>query len=318
MAVTLGRPSVAFALLPGDRSPVVEPLPPIDPLDPAAIDQLLDRGIVGDRVGCPKLVEQLTALKTTTVDRVIVNLIPAFPVQTPALSLAWCADNVALMATGLKFLRKLCKVSKCTIATDNPAGGALAGPVRRAGRVRPLRPSFPQGDPHVLIYTLTGRKLPVGALPIKRSVMIVDAAAVIAIADAAEGRRQTHVPIQIDGRLIRVPVGTPLGALSDTPMLAGDLPRNLVADLDHPIGRGELVFRSPPTPPRPADVCIRCGWCLDACPAHIHPVGLGEAAQLEDKALATKFGIEHCIECGNCEAVCPSRLPLLEAIRSLR
>ncbi|MEM6314311.1 MAG: 4Fe-4S binding protein [Planctomycetota bacterium] len=318
MAVKIGRPSVAFALLPGDRTRVEPPSPPIDPQDDDAIDRLLERGIHADRTSSPDLRGQLTHLQNGTVDRVIVNLIPVFPVHASPLSMAWCGENVALMAAGLKFLRKLCGIAKCIIATDGPAAALLAGPVRRAGRVRTLRRSYPQGDPHVLIYTLTRRKLPVGALPTERGVLLLDAAAVIAVADAAEGRPMTHVPVRVDDYLVRVRTGTPLGEIVDKPMIAGDLPRNVIVDADHRVGSGELVFQTPPAAADPPEKCIRCGWCLDACPTHIHPVGLGEAAQRGDRELASTFGQEHCIDCGNCAAVCPSRLPLLEAIRSLR
>ncbi|HEY1683386.1 MAG TPA: 4Fe-4S dicluster domain-containing protein, partial [Tepidisphaeraceae bacterium] len=73
-------------------------------------------------------------------------------------------------------------------------------------------------------------------------------------------------------------------------------------------------------PERPAnpDPCIRCGWCVEGCPVRIQPAGLLESAQRRDAKLAEHFGLHACIECGICEYVCPSRLPLLDAIRSLR
>ena len=85
------------------------------------------------------------------------------------------------------------------------------------------------------------------------------------------------------------------------------------------IATSELCIDVSPTqPPVNPEPCIRCGWCVQACPSRIHPAGLLEAAQLHDSVLANRYGIDACIECGICSYVCPSRLPLLPAIRELR
>jgi len=84
-------------------------------------------------------------------------------------------------------------------------------------------------------------------------------------------------------------------------------------------GGGELsIDAGPPSPPINPDPCIRCGWCVEACPVRIHPAGLLEAAQDNDPEMAERYGLHACIECGICSYVCPSRLPLLPGIRELR
>jgi electron transport complex protein RnfC len=66
------------------------------------------------------------------------------------------------------------------------------------------------------------------------------------------------------------------------------------------------------------DPCIRCGWCVEACPSSIHPAGLLDASQRRDHAAADRYGISACVECGLCDYVCPSRLPILNGIRMMR
>lgn len=289
------------------------------PQEPDAVRRLLDLGVAADRVSSPRLAEQLHSLTRRRVDRVLVNLIPVQPVTDPDLVTAWCRHRLDDLLSGLRFLRKLCGVRRCTLVTDGPASLLLPQRLRqRGGRLMVLRRSYPQGDPSVLVYTVTGRKLRVGALPTEVGVLLLDAPAVTAIAEASRGERMTHVPIQTDELFHLTPVGTPLARIEDKPMLAGDLPRKLRAEGTTILGHGELVYRTPPPPLDPPEPCIRCGWCLDICPTHIHPVGLGEAAQLNDPALGRRYGLEHCVECGNCEAICPSRLPLLDAIRGLK
>ncbi len=82
---------------------------------------------------------------------------------------------------------------------------------------------------------------------------------------------------------------------------------------------GERVFHvTAPAIAANPDPCVRCGWCVEACPTRVHPAGLLDAAQRADPALAAKYGLAGCIECGICSYVCPTRLPLLTAIRDLR
>ena len=84
-------------------------------------------------------------------------------------------------------------------------------------------------------------------------------------------------------------------------------------------GAGELTIDAGPlSPVINPDPCIRCGWCVEACPVQIHPAGLLESAQDNDIKAAKWYGLESCIECGICSYVCPSRLPLLPAIREMR
>jgi electron transport complex protein RnfC len=90
------------------------------------------------------------------------------------------------------------------------------------------------------------------------------------------------------------------------------------ADCIASAGSEVALYLVPPQPQTIPAPCIRCGWCVTSCPAHVHPAGLLEAAQLEDPIAAERFGIEGCIECGVCNYVCPSHLPLLGGIKTLR
>lgn len=79
-----------------------------------------------------------------------------------------------------------------------------------------------------------------------------------------------------------------------------------------------LSFR----PAEPSEACVRCGWCVEACPTGVNAAGVLEAVQV-GRSFGMSFargvlsaGVERCVECGLCQYVCPSRLPLLSAMRA--
>ena len=65
----------------------------------------------------------------------------------------------------------------------------------------------------------------------------------------------------------------------------------------------------------PHSNCIRCGWCLEACPMGLEPKEIAlhvEAGRPED---TSQFGVFECFECGCCAYVCPAKRPLVQFIR---
>jgi electron transport complex protein RnfC len=61
--------------------------------------------------------------------------------------------------------------------------------------------------------------------------------------------------------------------------------------------------------------CIRCGHCVDVCPANLLPQQLYWFASAGQHEHAVKHHLFDCIECGCCAYVCPSRIPLVQYYR---
>ena len=62
--------------------------------------------------------------------------------------------------------------------------------------------------------------------------------------------------------------------------------------------------------------CIRCGYCVDACPIFLNPSQLGLlAAGGQYQRMAGEFHLMDCFECGCCTYVCPSHIPLVQQFR---
>ncbi|MBM4311496.1 MAG: 4Fe-4S dicluster domain-containing protein [Deltaproteobacteria bacterium] len=61
--------------------------------------------------------------------------------------------------------------------------------------------------------------------------------------------------------------------------------------------------------------CIRCGKCVEVCPAGITPIAVVEQVKFHDLNRSLECGLLSCLECGLCAYVCPSQLPLVEIIK---
>jgi electron transport complex protein RnfC len=70
-----------------------------------------------------------------------------------------------------------------------------------------------------------------------------------------------------------------------------------------------------PTPP-PAQACIRCGLCAEACPATLLPQQLYWFAQGKEYDKLEGHNLFDCIECGACSYICPSHIPLVQYYRA--
>jgi electron transport complex protein RnfC len=70
-----------------------------------------------------------------------------------------------------------------------------------------------------------------------------------------------------------------------------------------------------PAPP-PAQACIRCGMCAEACPVTLLPQQMFWFSQGKEFEKLEQHNIFDCIECGACSWVCPSQIPLVQYYRA--
>jgi Na+-translocating ferredoxin:NAD+ oxidoreductase subunit C len=89
------------------------------------------------------------------------------------------------------------------------------------------------------------------------------------------------------------------------------------ADLDTPITKGVtgvVVLTHAEVAPRHSHPCIKCGRCVDACPAFLVPQQLGALAQLGRYEEMESWNLNDCMLCGSCSYVCPSHIPLSQML----
>lgn len=304
---------------------------------PQWIDRLRDNGIWASRWSSPDLVEQLHLCLKRPVDTVICNILDldrAVPIQAKTAAI-WTKDIVA----GVRALASLSGAGRAWLAVPDDLPPDCAGSLRDAiagtdVRLVPCDNRYPLAHPSLLLRSLTGRLLRFGSLPPEQGILLLDAAAARAVGRFfLFAEPMLDLPIGVidqrnrQAKFLTVPIGTPLGHLLEQigiaeqweVLSAGTPLHERSLSIDCVVGGGELTIYAAP---RGCDVnpepCIRCAWCIEACPVAIQPAALLEAAQLHDLDYADRYGLAACIECGICSYVCPSHLPLLQGIRVLR
>lgn len=314
---------------------IVSTQPPADL--PELIERLRSSGVQASRRTSPDLLAQLDAARSESIDTVICSLLdPAGESELHASVFRGYGDVVV---AGIKTLADLTKAKRVWCAADTRASSANRA-IKRSGlaqriKVIDIANDYPQADPSLLLYMLVRRRLKPAKLPTDVKVLLLDGLAAAAVGKCVL-RGQPMLDIAVEVReseraacsVRTVPIGTPLRFVLEQLWLkpdrltlrAGAALRDIRVSADAIFdGVSELsVDVGPPAPVINPDPCIRCGWCVEACPVGIHPAGLLESAQDHDHTSARWYGLDSCIECGICSYVCPSRLPLLGAIRELR
>jgi Na+-translocating ferredoxin:NAD+ oxidoreductase subunit C len=307
---------------------------------PQDLLQCLERfgaaGIYADRRTSPNLIGQLIDASTRPIDTVFCSVLDGDP-YLPLNSLT-AATWPRELCRAVRLLGRITGSDHHRIVVDQSMASRWQQAIRAAARdedlpVVGINNDYPMSDPTMLLHRLLGRRLRPRRLPTEIGVLLLDAPAAVAIGRLLlHDEPMTHVPVAVHDRrggaayFITAPIGMRLADLLEQLNLpvagvllrSGELLRDRHSAADAVIAAGELSVHldllEPDVNPNP---CIRCGWCIEACPTRIHPAGLLEAAQQEDLELAAHYGLQSCIECGICSYVCPSRLPLLQGIHEL-
>ncbi len=301
-----------------------------------------DAGIIGiGGAGFPTHVK-LSPPADNPIDTLLLNGAECEPYITSdhRQMLEYAADIVE----GAKIILKILGISQCQIGIESNKPDAILAMTEaaRAGStaehtvtVQALQVKYPQGSEKQLIQAITGRKVPAMALPSSVGVVVQNVSTARAIRDAVVlGKPLYEKVVTVAGKGIARPanllvkVGT---RISDIVTYLGGLKPDLakvimggpmmgfaVSNLDVPVTKttsAVLFLAADEVDTTPHSQCIRCGWCLEACPMGLEPKEIGiyvEANRPEDTA---QFGVFECFECGSCAYVCPAKRPLVQFVR---
>ncbi len=202
--------------------------------------------------------------------------------------------------------------------------------------IKVIPTKYPSGGAKQLTKILTGKEVPSGARSSQIGVLMQNVGTVVAIKRAViDGQPLIERVVTVTGEAIQKPgnfwvrLGTPVKYLLEQSgfipeieqmvIMGGPLMGFTLPDLNVPVVKicNCLLVPTMEEVGQKAleEACIRCGLCVDACPAALLPQQLYWFSKGNEHEKAQKHNLFDCIECGACAYVCPSNIPLVQYYR---
>lgn len=312
-------------------------------LDPSELrNRIRNAGIVGlGGAGFPSFIK-LNPGPKRPIHTLLINGAECEPYITcdDRLMRECAADIVA----GARILMHALQAQEVLIATEDnkpEAAAALRAAAVAAARtdaievvVVPTR--YPTGGEKQLIKILTGREVPSQGLPADVGVVCHNPGTAVAVQRAlTQGEPLLSRIVTVTGAGVAQPgnfevrLGTLIADVvaaaggyteqAQRLLIGGPMMGFALSDDAIPVVKTTncLLIASHeelPLPQAPLP-CIRCGACVDACPADLLPQQLYWYAHARDFDKVQDYSLFDCIECGCCAYVCPSHIPLVQYYR---
>ena len=258
-------------------------------------------------------------------------------------------EHAREIVEGAKILLTVLSISYCAIGVESNKPDAIAALNEAIAlappedgfkiEVRPLAVKYPQGSADQIMQSITGRVRPSGQRSSSIGIIVQNVYTTKTVYDAvALGKPLTERVITVTGRGIARPanllvkIGTHIAEIVDylggttedlcKVVVGGPMMGFAVSDLDIPITKttpGVLFLTHAEVDAQVHGPCIRCNFCLDACPMGLEPNNIGIYVEAGRGAETEAFGfMDDCFECGSCAYVCPAKRPLVQFIRLAR
>lgn len=299
-----------------------------------------DSGIVGlGGAGFPMHCKLVTS-DDNTVDVAILNGAECEPYLT-------CDHRIMLeepekVVFGLKAVMDILNIENGFVAVEDNKMDAIETLnktiVEDKIKVAKLKTKFPQGDSYRLVDAVTGRIVPRGGRTKDAQSLVSNVYTSFAVSEALrEGKPLYERTVTVTGYGIKEPknllvkIGTPIRDLIEQCGGFIGKPGKIIAggpmtgfaqySLDAPITKttsGIVVFTEEEAKPKEVLPCIRCGKCLQVCPAFLQPLFISAYALKNNAEKAEEYAATACIECGSCSFICPAKRPLAESIKHIK
>ena len=300
------------------------------------IGRVREAGITGNETDAIPAHVRLSPPQNNKVDAVIINGSQCEPYLTADIHLM--QENLDEVLSGVTIINKILSPAGIFIAID--AGrydivDNLKHYIKTSGvdnfRIVMLENNYPTTVESNLTKVILNREIAPGTTAAEAGAAVFNAGTALAINDAvSQGKPFTGKVITVAGGVtkaanLRVHFGTPLGHLIDySGGIKGDADKIVINglmsgisiyDRDFPVTKEtNSILLEKDTAFRERD-CIRCGKCLDICPARLSPTLLAAYAKAGRYDKCEEGYIGSCFECGACSYICPSNIPLLQYIK---
>ncbi|WP_440904221.1 electron transport complex subunit RsxC [Catenovulum sp. SX2] len=301
------------------------------------VDKLKAAGIAG--LGGAAFPTYVKHNNSQPVDVLIINGVECEPYITADDRLM--QEHAAEIICGIEIFTHLLKPKMVVIAIENNKPAAIAAMEQACeGKtqfiVRAIPTKYPAGGEKQLIQVITGKEVPSGGIPSDIGVVTQNVGTAYAAYKAiVHGEPLVERVVTVTGEQVSQPgnywvkLGTPVEfILAQTgyqaakpehlimggPMMGFNIPNKQV-----PVSKITNCILAPSKQelplPEEEQNCIRCGYCVDACPANLLPQQLYWHTKAKEYDKAQEYKLADCIECGACAYVCPSEIPLVQYYR---
>ena len=321
----------------GEMTPCGDIQPPKIHTYEDALKAARESGLVGlGGAGFPTHIK--LDIRDKDVDTLIINAAECEPYIT--VDYRECIDNRINILNGVHELKEIFGFKRVIIAAEDNkplAFQSLSDIADTDGSVNLMRlkSRYPQGAEKVLIYTVTGRKVPPGRLPADVGCVVMNVTSVGLFSRYLHtGKPLVSRSLTVDGSAIahpqnvRVPIGTRIrdvvdfcGGYTSTPyklLMGGPMMGSALYTDELPVIKNNnaiLAFAGDPSKIKKTRACIRCGRCVQACPMNLMPAKIEAFTHLNNADALRKCGADVCMECGSCAYACPSGRPLVQYMR---
>ncbi|MCJ8169694.1 electron transport complex subunit RsxC [Atopomonas sediminilitoris] len=325
-----------------DEAVECDPWPDFREREPQALlEKIRQSGISGmGGAGFPTAVK-LSARRQDKLHTLVINGTECEPYITADDMLM--RERANAIVSGIEILMHILQPQEVLLGIEDNKPQAIAA-LRMATSGTPIKvvvfpTKYPSGGEKQLIQILTGREVPVGGLPADIGIVCQNVGTCEAIARAViEGRPLISRITTLTGAALARPqnveclLGTPVRELLEFSgfqaehlerlVMGGPMMGFTLPSLDVPVVKTSncllAASRKELPPPPPAQPCIRCGDCAQACPASLLPQQLHFFAQGKEYEQLKAQHLFDCIECGACAYVCPSSIPLVQYYRAAK
>lgn len=298
-------------------------------------------GLVGlGGAGFPAHVK-LAPPEGSQIDTLIINAAECEPYITS--DYRECMENVDGIIAATYLLREKLALEKVIICVESNKPKAIENLMKVAAdkqdaedtvKLMKLPSTYPQGAEKVIIYSATGRKVPLGKLPSDVGCIVMNVTSLATLYRfISTGMPLVAKRITVDGTAVEtpknllVPIGTPISDVlsyvgiseetADRIIMGGPMmgqPVSSPAAVIEKRTNAILVMREEKRGKK-TTACIRCGRCQKTCPMNLTPAKVETAYRKGDFESFGSLNVNYCIECGSCSYICPAKRPLTEVMR---
>lgn len=249
-------------------------------------------------------------------------------------------ENAQSVIDGIGIVMKALQIPKAVIGIEEnkkDAAQALRDAIKTdLITVTELPVHYPQGGEKQLIYALTKKRVPNGALPLSVGIIVCNVGTVAAISQALRhGRALVDRVVTVGGMVAKpnnflVRIGTSVEELLDAAggiqkgtrqlIYGGPMMGMSISRTDIPVTKGCSGILALEQKSRESEesACIRCGRCVRGCPMQLVPTLIDQYMRVDDYDNAKRVGGLNCIECGVCTYVCPAKRSLTQSCRTVK